>query len=148
MRCICSLKKLIIWSNFDILSPVKLIGEISNLEKDFLGGSALSQAKWAHRRRGRLEGFLFFFFFFSRITYLTCLFSLMKYFWTLDFSEVLLFPPKRVIFSWLEKRERIWVGTNDSMYKSFTLAVVIWIKNCLYMNRGAWWATVHGVTKT
>lgn len=24
------------------------------------------------------------------------------------------------------------------MCKSFTLAVVIWIRNCLYMNRGAW----------
>ena len=144
MKWICNLKKLIICSNFDILSPIKLIGEISNLEEDFLGWSALSQAKWAHQRRGRLKDF----FFFPRIAYLTCFFPLMKYFWTLDFSEVLLFPPKRVILSWLEKGERIWAGTNDNMYKSFTLAVVIWIRNCLYMNRGAWRATVHGVTKS
>ena len=84
--------------------------------------------------------------FFSRIAYVTCLFSLMKYFWTLAFSEVLLFFPQKNNFE-LEKRERIWAGTND-MCKSFTLAVVIWIRNCLYMNRGAWWATVHGVTKS
>ena len=120
----------------------KQFGErLSRRECSLTGKMSTSE----ERETGRL---FFFFFFFSRITYLTCLFSLMKYFWTLDFSEVLLFPPKRVIFSWLEKRERIWVGTNDNMYKSFTLAMVIWIKNCLYMNRGAWWATVHGVTKS
>ena len=112
-------------------------GRLSRMECSLTGKMSTSEERETKR-----------FFFFPRIAYLTCLFSLMKYFWTLDFSEVLLFPPKRVILSWLEKRERIWAGTNDNMCKSFTLAVVIWIRNCLYMNRGAWRATVHGVTKS